>query len=98
MNQIFHAEADINRYLHENYDACCNFVSRQWDYHPRKISNDYALQLTTRDGCFQSMVKLVEKLEIPHKTWKDNAYLKCIILQNPEDVLKIASHIQEVEL
>ncbi|MBQ9024800.1 MAG: hypothetical protein IJ104_00825 [Methanobrevibacter sp.] len=98
MNQILQAEADISRYLYENYNTPCNFVCRQWDYHPRKISQEYALQLSTRDGCFQSMVKLVETLGIPHKIWKDNAFLKCIILKKPEDVLKIASHIQEVKL
>jgi len=98
MNDILLAEKDIKGYLHENYNTPCNFVARQSNYNPRAISTEYALQLTTKDGSFNAMRTLVESLDIPHTTTKDNAYLHCIILKNSEDILKIASHIQEVKL
>ena len=98
MNQILAAEHDIKEYLYENYDTQCNFVLRQSHPHPRKISNEYALQLTTRDGSFNAMKKLVESLNIPFTTSKDNAFLHCIILKNSADILKIASNIKEVKI
>ena len=98
MNSILHAEQDIKNYLFYNHDVCVNFVTRHTKYAPRELPTGYALQCTTKDNLFQQMVELVKELEIEHMISTDNAFLKCIILKNPEDVLKIAGHIQEVKL
>ena len=44
------------------------------------------------------MRKLVENLKIDFKIKEDKATIKCIVLKDKNDVLKIAGHIQEVEL
>ena len=98
MNDILHAEQDINNYLFHKHDTCVNFVARQFEYKPMHLNTDYAIQCTTRDGLFQKMEELVQKLGIEHSIFKDKATVKCIVLKKPEDVLKIASHIKEVKL
>ena len=98
MNDILIAEREIQDYLYHEHNTVCNFVCRPLVSEKYQIPTDYALQCSTRNGTFQAMESLVEKLAIPHKTYKDNAYFKCIILKNPSDVLEIASHIKEVEL
>lgn len=98
MNQILAAEHDIKSYLFYEKGVTVNFVTRQYNYKPMTLPNDYALQCTTKDGCFQAMTSLVGKLGIIFKISEDNAFLKCIVLKDKNDVLKIASHIQEVKL
>ena len=98
MNDILHAEQDIKNYLFYNHNTCVNFVCRQYDYKPMHYNNDYAIQCTVKDGLFQKMVQLVEKLGIDYSIFVDKPSIKCIVLKNQEDVLKIAGHIQEVKL
>ena len=98
MNDILHAEREIQDYLYHEHDTICNFVCRPWKREKFEISTDYAIQCYTRDGLFKAMQNLVEKLGITHKIYKDNAFMKCIILKDKQDILKIANHIREVEL
>lgn len=98
MNDILIAENDIQNYLYHEHDTTVNFVLRQYEYEKYSFPQDYAIQCTTHGGLFKKMVQLVEDLNIEHTIFKDKATVKCIVLKDPKDVLKIASHIQEVEL
>ena len=98
MNDILMAEQDINNYLYHEQDTCVNFVARQYNPKPMHFNTDYAIQCTTRDGLFTKMEELVKKLGIEYSIYKDKATIKCIVLKKPEDILTIASHIQEVKL
>lgn len=98
MNDILHAEQDIKNYLFYNHNTCVNFVCRQYTYEPFAFPTDYAIQCTVKNGLFKKMVQLVENLNIEHTIFRDKATVKCIVLKNQEDILKIANHIQEVEL
>ena len=98
MNDILLAESNINEHLYHEHNTCVNFVCRHYTYKPMTLPNDYAIQCTTHGGLFKKMVQLVKDLNIEHTIFKDKATVKCIVLKDPKDVLKIASHIQEVEL
>ena len=98
MNDILHAEQDIKNYLFYNHNTCVNFVCRQFTYEPFAFPTDYAIQCTVKDGLFQKMVQLVEKLNIDYNIFIDKPTMKCIVLKDKNDVLKIAGHIQEVKL
>lgn len=98
MNDILMAERDIQNYLYHEHDTTVNFVLRQYEYEKYSFPQDYAIQCTTHGGLFKKMVQLVEDLNIEHTIFKDKATVKCIVLKDKKDVLKIAGHIQEVEL
>ena len=98
MNELLTAEHDIEQYLYHHYNTTANFVIRPYEYKKYALPSDYAIQCTTRDGLFHAMETLTEKLGIPFKVYKDNAFFKCIVLKDKWDILKIAEHIQEVEL
>lgn len=98
MNDIIIAERDIQNYLYHEHDTTVNFVLRQYEYEKYSFPQDYAIQCTTHGGLFKAMRKLVENLKIDFKIKEDKATIKCIVLKDKKDVLKIAGHIQEVEL
>ena len=98
MNDILIAEKDIQNYLYHKHDTTVNFVLRWYNYRKMTFPQDYAIQCITHGGLFKAMRKLVENLGIDYKVFEDKKTVKCIVLKDKKDVLKIAGHIQEVEL